>query len=276
MNALKRQGWIGIKWAFMITMIILLVFPFFIMLITSLKTKSDVYDNLSILPTKWMFSNYVDIWKQVDLFPFFMNSLKISVGSMVLVLLIAIPAAYALSRMKMYGKNAILSLLLIIQMFSPIVILVPLYKMFASYHMLDNLWSLVIVNSTFSISFAVWFIRSFFNSVPVDIDEAAQIDGCNRFQAMIWVVAPLSGPAIATSAIFTFINAWNEFLFALTFIQTDTKMPLTVGLFSFAGRYDVQWHYMMGAALLSSIPVLVLFLLIHKHLVNQLMTGSVK
>ncbi|SDP09519.1 Binding-protein-dependent transport system inner membrane component [Paenibacillus sp. yr247] len=161
-------------------------------------------------------------------------------------------------------------------MFSPIVILVPLYKMFSSYHLLDNQWSLVIVNSTFSVSFAVWFIYTFFNSVPVDIDEAAQIDGASRLQALIRVIGPLALPAIMTSAIFTFINAWNEFLFALTFIQSESKMPLTVGLFSFVGRYDIQWQYLMGAALISTLPVLILFLLIHKQLAKQMMSGAVK
>jgi multiple sugar transport system permease protein len=276
MNQLQRYGWVSIRWIFMMAMIILLVFPFFIMLITSLKTKNEVISNESILPIQWVFSNLIKLWDQVNLVQYFMNSFKISIGSTLMVLIFAIPAAYALSRMKLRGKNAILALLLVIQMFSPIIILTPIYKMFSNFHLLDSLWSLIIVNATFSISFAIWFIYTFFNSIPIDLDEAAQIDGCNRLQALIRIIAPLSVPAIVTSAIFTFINAYNEFLFAVTFIQSDSKMPLTVGLYSFVGRYDVQWNYLMGAALLSTLPVLILFLLIHKHLVNQLMTGAVK
>ncbi|MFP5111656.1 carbohydrate ABC transporter permease [Bacillaceae bacterium C204] len=273
---MRLNGWATIKWSFLLIMIVLLDFPFFIMLITSLKTKAEVFNTSIFLPKHWEFANYIKLWKSTGLGNYFLNSIKISLGSTILVLLFSIPTAYALSRLQFIGKNIILSLLLVIQMFSPIVILVPLYKMFAMNHLLDNIWSLILINTTFSISFAVWFMYTFFNHIPTEIDEAAQIDGCNEMTTLFKILAPLAVPSIVTVAIFSFINAWNEFLFALTFIQSDNKMPITIGLYSFVGRYDVQWNYMMGASLLSTIPVLILFILIHKHLVKGLAAGAIK
>ncbi|QKE71366.1 carbohydrate ABC transporter permease [Arthrobacter citreus] len=276
MYRIRLNGWSTLRWVFLLFMIILLDFPFFIMLITSLKTKSEVYDTSVFFPIHMVFSNYIKLWSHTNLSIYFMNSIKIALGSTLLVLVLAIPTSYALSRLQFKGKNAVLALLLVIQMFSPIIILVPLYKMFANHHLLDSIWSLIIINTTFSISFAVWFIYSFFNNIPVEIDEAAQIDGCNKFDTLIRILTPLAIPSIVTVGVFSFINAWNEFLFALTFVQTDSKMPITLGLYSFVGRYDVQWNYMMGASLLSTIPVLILFILIHKHLVKGLAAGALK
>ncbi|MCL6443680.1 MAG: carbohydrate ABC transporter permease [Alicyclobacillus sp.] len=267
----------GLRWSFLLLMLILLDFPFFIMLITSVKTLDQVYNpQFPLLPQRWVWGNYTQLWKQVGLGMYFGNSLKIAVGATALTLILAMPAAYTISRFRFAGRRVILGLLLVIQMFSPIVVLLPLYRMFADYHLLDNLWSLVIINATFSVSFAVWFIYSYFDSIPVEIDEAARMDGCNRLQSMFRVVVPLSLPAILTSAIFTFINAWNEFLFAMTFIQDNNLMPITIGLYNFVGRYHVQWNYLMGASLLSTLPVLILFLFIHRQLIKGLVAGAIK
>ena len=207
---------------------------------------------------------------------YFLNSLYVASGATLVTMVFCIPAAYAFARLRFPGRKFLLFTLLVVQMFSPIIVVIALYKIMVLLHLIDKLSSLVIVNAVFTLAFSTWMMNGYFDTIPKEIEEAAMIDGCSRFQIMTRITLPIAMPGVVTVVIYTFIAAWNEFMFALTFISTTEKRPLTLGLYNFVGRWTVQWHYLMAAALLALIPVIILFMLIERQLVSGLAGGAVK
>ncbi len=272
----KVSQTLGIYFALAIILIILL-FPFAVMVSTSLKSLEELYSgNPHWIPQAWLFSNFVEVWHKVPLANYFKNSIFISVGSTILTVLMSIPAAYAVSRLRFPGRNMMMYLLLIGQMFSPIVIIISLFKVIAFLDLIDSPYSLIYVNAVFTLAFSTWLMSGYFSTIPKELEEAARIDGCNRFMALMLVILPIARPGVVTIVIFSFITAWNEFMFAFTFISTPEQMPLTSGLFRFVGKFSTQWHHLMAASILAIIPVVILFMYIEKNLVGGLAGGAVK
>jgi len=259
------------------TLCVVLIFPYAVMLLTSLKSKDTVYSiPPTLLPEEWVFTNYLDIWTVVPLRHYITNSVLLASGSTLLALICAIPAAYALARMRFSGRRIYLYAVIATQIFSPIVLLVGLFREMRWFGLLDSLWALVLINGAFFQAFAIWILSGYFASIPYSLEEAAWIDGCTRLGAVRRIVLPLALPGLVTTVIFVFIQSWNEFVVALTIILTETKKPLTVGIFSFFGRYDIEWGYVFATSLIATIPVVVLFLIIEKYLVSGLTSGGVK
>jgi multiple sugar transport system permease protein len=259
------------------TLCVVLIFPYAVMLLTSLKSKDTVYSiPPTLLPEEWVFTNYLDIWTVVPLRHYITNSILLASGSTLLALICAIPAAYALARMRFSGRRIYLYAVIATQIFSPIVLLVGLFREMRWFGLLDSLWALVLINGAFFQAFAIWILSGYFASIPYSLEEAAWIDGCTRLGAVRRIVLPLALPGLVTTVIFVFIQSWNEFVVALTIILTETKKPLTVGIFSFFGRYDVEWGYVFATSLIATIPVVVLFLVIEKYLVSGLTAGGIK
>jgi multiple sugar transport system permease protein len=255
---------------------VVFLFPFVVMVSTSFKTSQEVYQQPpTFLPHQVVFGNYSQVWSEVSLAAYFRTSLIIGLGTAVLALFLAIPAAYALARYRFKFRQIYLFTLLVIQMFSPIVIILALFRVVSAYHLLNNLSTLVVINAAFGLSYAVWLLTGYFQTIPSEIEEAAMMDGTSRLHAILAMTMPLSWPGIVAAAIFTFMNAWNEFLFALTFISDENKVPITVGLFHFIGHFQVQWNYLMAASLITTAIVLALFLTVQKHLTRGLL-GDVK
>jgi multiple sugar transport system permease protein len=259
------------------TLCIVLIFPYAIMLLTSLKSKDTIYSiPPTFFPEEWVFTNYLDIWTVVPLRHYIVNSVLLASGSTLLALTCAIPAAYALARMRFSGRRIYLYAVIATQIFSPIVLLVGLFREMRWFGLMDSLWALVLINGAFFQAFAIWILSGYFASIPYSLEEAAWIDGCTRLGAVRRIVLPLALPGLVTTIIFVFIQSWNEFVVALTIILTETKKPLTVGIFSFFGRYDVEWGYVFATSLIATIPVVILFLVIEKYLVSGLTAGGVK
>ncbi len=265
--------------AIIITFVLLLfvLFPFFVMISTMLKSSQEVYS----LPPTWIperlhFSNFITVWSEFELFIFFKSSIIIAVGATILNTLLTVPAAYAVARLRFIGRKFILYLFLVIQMFSPVIVIISLFKIMAGLNLLNTYFSLIIANTVFTIAFTIWMMNGYFTSIPVEIEEAALIDGCSRVQTITRIMLPIAVPGLVTAMIYTFIYAWNEFLFGLTFIQSRPKMPLVLALYNFVGRWTTQWELLTTAAFLAIIPVLVLFYLIEKRLVAGLAGGAVK
>jgi multiple sugar transport system permease protein len=259
------------------TLCIVLIFPYLVMLITALKSEKEVYNIPStFFPTEWTFSNFIDVWTQIPLLDYFINSLIIAFCATLLTLICAIPAAYVLARLKFIGKNLYLYLIIMTQMFAPVVLLVGLYREISFLGLMDSIWGLVIINAAFNQAFAVWILNGYFSTIPYDLEHAAWIDGCTKWQALKKIVLPLAVPGIITTIIFVFIMSWNEFVVALTLISTETNKPITVGIWAFFGKYDVQWQYLFATSFFAAIPVVILFLLIEKYLVSGLTAGGVK
>jgi multiple sugar transport system permease protein len=261
------------------------LFPFAVMITTALKTPTSISapsgpdQSYHFFPVQPHFANFVEVFRAMPLARNFLNSLIIACGATLLNLLCAIPAAYALARLVFPGKKVVLFLVLTTQMFSPIVLIIALFSQFTNYGLLEGgrvYLALIVANAAASLAFGIWLLTGYFSTIPQEVEEAALIDGCSRFQTISRIIIPVALPGVVTSVIFTFISAWNEFVFALTFVSSDQYKPLTVAIPSFIGQYGTQWQLLMAAALLATVPVVALFLGVEKHLVRGLTAGSIK
>lgn len=254
---------------------LLFLFPYVEMFLGALRPSEEL-TKAGYLPSKFEWSNFVNVWRDSQLGHNLQVSLLVAALSTVVVIAVALPAAYYTARHRYRGRGAFLMLVLVTQMFQPTSLVVGLYREFYNADLLDSVWALVIVNGAFNLAFAVWILTAYFASIPVELEEAAMIDGASRFGALRRVTLPLAMPGIVTAVIFAFITAWNEFVVALTLITTPEKQPLTVGINSFLGAYEVQWQYMFAGSLVAIIPVVVLFAYIERHVVSGLTAGSIK
>jgi multiple sugar transport system permease protein len=263
-------------WLLLSPLIVCIVFPFAVMFITAIKPATEVL-NPAWWPSAPRWQNFVDMWKATDFGTALVNSLYISILATIAALIVSIPAAYALSRYRFGARNAYRQFLLISQMLSPIVLVLGLFRLVAALGLIDNVNSVVFVYAAFNIAFSVWMLQSYFTTIPRDLEEAAWMEGASRFQTLIRVFLPLAVPAMVVTAIFTFINAWNEFVIALTMLRRQETYTLPIQIFSLvAGRYTVEWHHVMAAALVATVPVAVLFAWLQRYLVRGLALGAVK
>jgi multiple sugar transport system permease protein len=260
-----------------IIILLFLLFPFFVMISTMLKSGKDVYTSPPMwIPTHVEWQNFVLVWTQYDLGGYFRSSIIIAFGATALNTLLCIPAAYAVARLNFVGRKVALFVLLMIEMFSPVIVVISLFKIVARIGLLDTYWSLIIMDALFTVAFNTWMMNGYFKTIPKEIEEAALIDGCSRPQTITKIMLPISVPGLVTVMIYAFIFAWNEFLFGLSFITSKNKMPLTIALYNFVGRWTTQWQFLTMAAFLALIPVLLLFYVIEKRLVAGLAGGAVK
>jgi multiple sugar transport system permease protein len=272
-RTLKLVGIVG----FLIPVVFASIFPLLVMISTSFKTSQEVYiPPPTFLPRNPTAQNYFDIWQVVPLSTYFWNSLLIGLGSTVASLVLAIPAAYALARFRFAGKHLYVLFLLGIQMFPPIVLILGLFRLVAGFNLLDNLLTLVVLNAIFSLSFNTWMLMGYFITIPSEIEEAAMMDGNSRLGAMTRMALPLSWPGLTAVGIFSFMNGWNEFTLPLTFLRSQDKLPLTIGLFKFVTRFKVEWHQLMAASLLATLVVVILFMLVQEQLTRGMVAISEK
>ncbi len=254
-----------------------LLFPFFVMISTMLKSSDEVYATPPYwIPKKIALSNFIKLWTQQPFARYFLSSIIIAGGTTILTTIFCVPAAYAVARFRFIGQKLLLYLYLVVQMFSPIIVVISLFKIISKIGLLDTYLGLILVNTVFTLAFTTWMLSGYFKTIPVDIEEAALIDGCSRMQAIVRIMIPISAPGLVTTIIYSFIASWNEFMFALTIVQSINKTPLTLGLYNFVGRFTTQWEFLTGAAFLAILPVIILFLLIEKELVAGIVGGAVK
>ncbi|MCI9168424.1 MAG: carbohydrate ABC transporter permease [Dorea sp.] len=275
--ASKRKSWQTVLlYAFIVVLCVVILYPYFVMFITALKDKKEMYEIGHILPEVWRWSNFSDIWTAAPVFKYLINSMVIAGGATLLAILCGIPAAYALARMRFKGKGIFMGAVIMSQMFSPVVLLVGIYRMMVNIDLNDTILGLILLNAAFNQAFAIWLLRGTFMGISPEMEQAAKIDGCGTVKALVKVLLPMAAPGIITTLIFVFINAWNEYTIALTLISTDVFKPITVGINVFYGFNFIQWQYLFATSLFATIPVVVLFLAIEKHLVAGLTSGGVK
>jgi multiple sugar transport system permease protein len=262
--------------AYVIAVIFLL--PYLEMLVTSVRPQHELYEQ-NYLPHHFAWSNLTNMWGSAyGILSSLRVSLEIAAGATVLVLLVALPAAYYTSRHRFRGRGAFLILVLATQMLQPTALIVGIYKEFLGFGLLNinPVWSLILVNAGFNLAFAIWILNAYIGSIPVELEEAAMVDGNGRFGALRRITLPLAMPGVVTALIFTFIAAWNEFISALALTTNGSDYPLTVRLDSFIGQYTVQWQHLFGASVVATIPVFILFALIEGRVVGGLTAGSIK
>ena len=221
---------------------------------------------------------YREMWNTVPMLGrYIFNSFFLASCVAILTLIFVIPAAYAYARFKFPAKNMSLYILLAINMFSGAVILIPLYKLLRTLGLLNSYQSMIIPGVAFLIPTAIWLLKSYFEKIPIDLEEAAFVDGASRVQILRHIIAPLSTPGLVVVGIYAFIGAYaQQFLFAITFNQKKEYMPIPTGLYEFIGYQSVKWNEMMAAALVGMLPVLLLFVFLQKYIVEGLTAGAVK
>ena len=262
--------------AYVIAVVFLL--PYLEMLITAVRPQRELYET-NYLPHHFAWSNLTDMWSAAfGITSAVRVSLEIAGGATLLVLLVALPAAYYTARHRFSGRNVFLLLVLATQMLQPTALIVGIYKEFLDFGLLNlnPVWSLMLVNAGFNLAFAVWILNAYISSIPVELEQAAMVDGSTRLGALFRVTLPLAMPGVVTALIFTFIAAWNEFISALALTTSNADYPLTVRLDSFIGQYSVDWQHLFGTSVVATIPVFILFALIEGRVVGGLTAGSVK
>ena len=267
-----------VSWLLLAPLIIIILFPFAVMLTTAIKPRAEVLSFPPVwLPTEVRWQNFVEMWQAEEIGRAMLNSVYIALASTGLVLLVAVPAAYALARFSFPGKGVYRLFLLFTQMISPIILIVGLFRLMVRLNLIDNLNGLIIANTAFSMAFAVWMLQSYFETIPREIEESAQLDGANALRRLVSIMLPLSGPALAVAAAFSFVNAWNDFILALTFLTSESlfTMPLKVVTMA-GGLYEIEWHFVMGATILATLPVAIVFSWLQTYLVRGLALGAMK
>jgi multiple sugar transport system permease protein len=267
-----------IYWAILSPLVVVIIFPFAVMFVTAVRPR----DELFVYPPTWTFSefrwdNFADMWVKTNFGGALLNSLYVSITATLIALVLSIPAAYAMSRYRFAGKGAYRTFLLMTQMMSPIVLVLGLFRLMSALGLVDSLNSLVITYAAFNMAFTIWMLQSYFNSIPRDLEEAAWMDGASHFTSLVKVFLPLAVPAMVVTAIFTFINSWNEFVLALTMLRSSEQFTLPVQIFSqVAGRYQVEWHHVMAGTVLATVPVAIVFSWLQRYLIRGMALGAVK
>jgi multiple sugar transport system permease protein len=268
------RTWLIAGAAYLIALIFLL--PYLEMFVIAGR-PTDELGQASIFPSHFTFSNFTTLWSGTGLGGSIGTSLQIAAGATVIVLLVALPAAYCTARRRFRGRTAFLLLVLATQMFQPAAMLVGIQREFINFGLPPTL-SLILVNAGFNLAFAVWILNAFFSSIPVELEEASMVDGLGRVGALVRITLPLAAPGIVTALIFTFISAWNEFLVALTISlgESQSQQPLTVAINNYIGEYSVDWGHLFAAGLVATVPVVILFAFIERRVVSGLTAGAVK
>lgn len=253
------------------------IFPFYWMLCTALKEESTIMElPIRYWPKELTLDNFQRILTSMGFDRYFLNSLFVSVITTILIMVVAIWGGFALSRYNFRGKKFTFMLLLVTQMLPGVVILIPLFTIFNNLGLINNLWSLIIVNTTVNLPFCMIMMKGFFSGIPSTLEEAAQIDGCSIWKAIFRVVLPAVMPGVVSSGCFAFVNAWNEFVYALNFINDSNKFTLPVGLSMMKGEFTVDYGGLAAGVIVALIPVLLIFCYIQKYLVQGLSAGAVK
>ena len=267
----------GLLYFFVIVVCLITLYPYYVMLITAFRSNAETLDMyfLHMFPTKWIWSNLTDIVKR-GVPRYLLNSLFVAGGATVVAMLCGIPAAYAMARMDFKGKKAFLGFVIMSQMFSPVVLLIGISQLMNTLRLNDTLLGLVLINAAFNQAFAIWLLRGTFVSISPEMEQAALIDGCGTMGSLTRVLIPMAAPGIVTALIFVFINAWNEYTISTVLISTASNRPITVGITQFSSFNMIEWQYLFAASLLATIPVVILFMSIEKHLTAGLTSGGVK
>ncbi len=257
------------------------LFPFLWMISTSFKPAEEVYTNTpAFIPDHPTAQGYVEMLttesSTFDFKKWAVNSVVIALMTMVFSMVTATLGGYGISRFRFRGRGALSYIVLTTQVLPGSLLMIPLYIIMGNLQLLDTRLGLVIAYATFSVPFCTWMMKGFFDSIPLSLEEAAKVDGAGRFRCFATVVMPLTVPGLVATGLFAFINGWNEYLFASTFMKSYENWTLPMGIASFQGQYTTNWGTLMAGSVLVTIPVVVLFLALQKHLVGGMTAGAVK
>ncbi|UOF92849.1 carbohydrate ABC transporter permease [Fodinisporobacter ferrooxydans] len=260
-----------------ILFVVIVAFPFYWQLITSLKSPQEIYQMPPAWwPSSFYFGSYKDVFTKTPFGLYLLNSFIVSSITTILCLVFGSTTAYAVARLRFKGKKFLLGLVLSVSMFPPIAVLSPLFLILKNLHLLSTYQGLIFPYMTFTMPLTIWILSSFFREIPKELDEAAIVDGCTRLQTFWRIMLPLSGPGLFTTGILVFIAAWNEFLFAFTFMTNDAMRTVPVGIAMFQGEHSLPWGDISAASIVVTVPLIILVLIFQKRIISGLTAGAVK
>ena len=255
----------------------LVLIPVLWMVSTAFKS----YGETIAKPPRWIpqqisFEAFSRLWSEYPFGTYFKNSFVIVLFSMAVSVFASCLAGYGLTRFRFRGRNSLMTFILVTQMFPSVMLLVPFYSIIGKMHLLDTHLGLILVYISFTVPFCTWTMLGFFRALPLDLDEAARIDGCNSWQCFGRIILPLTLPGIASTSIYAFITSWNEYMFAFILTSRPEMKTLSVGIAEMNGFQQVRWNDMMAASLMASLPLILLFVCLQKYFVSGLTSGAVK
>jgi multiple sugar transport system permease protein len=253
------------------------LFPLYWIVKIALTPNKSLYtEALLPFPTSVTLENFVNVFANTPFPTYFLNSVIVSLSTAFFATILASLTAAAFSRYEFKFKTSIAFILLLTQFFPLVIVIVPLFRVLVGVGLVDNLWGLIVVYTAVNTPFATFLMKSFFDAIPRELDEAAMIDGCTRFQALLRVILPLTLPGVAATLGFVFTGAWSELLFSLMLINSESQKTFAVGLLSFIQKGAVNWGQMMAASTIALIPVILFFGFIQRYLIRGLTAGAVK
>jgi len=270
----RRAGFNVFAW----TMILMIIFPLLWMILTSLKPQSELFlTPPSILPTEVTFEHYERLLRETPFLTYMRNSIWLAIGTTLIVIVVATLGAHSLVRFSYPGREPLARMVLFTYLLPSVVLVIPLYLLMTKLGLANTLASLIIAYTTFALPYALWLLRSFMAAIPDDLEAAAMVDGATRMQAFIDVLLPQALPGIISTALFTAILAWNEYLYALVLVNSDEVRPLTTGVINMlVTSFNIEWSLLMAASVMMSVPLIFAFIFLQKYLTRGFGAGAVK
>jgi ABC-type glycerol-3-phosphate transport system permease component len=267
------------KWLLLVAgllIVFVIDFPILTVALNSFRTTENILSSQNILPTEPTLANYFYINTRTHFWTFLLNSAIVAIGSTALGIILAALAGFAMSRFRARVLSSYNHALLIVQMFPLILAIIPLFIFFRQLDLVNNFVPVILVYTVTQLPFSTWMLRSYFDSIPRELDEAAKVDGCSPLRGFVQIILPLAAPGIAAVAIFSFLFSYNEFFISSVFLRDENRMTIPVGIQSFMQQYSTDWGSLMASATLAMVPTLILFLFIQKFLMSGAMAGAVK
>jgi multiple sugar transport system permease protein len=265
-----------------IAVAVIMLFPVYWLIISSFKTNAEIFAKVpTFFPRQFILDAYTS---QVtdgsttgsNIFRSFLNSSIIAVSAMLLSCALAIPASYGLARFRMKGSRIFILLFLITQMLPATLTLTPLYLIYNKLGLIDTYFAPMLSDATVGIPFVILILRTYFLGLPKELEDSAKIDGCNTFTAFLRIMLPVSYPGVIMCAVFSFLFAWGDLAYSLTFVTSENMRSMTAGIYNFIGKYGIQWNCIMAYGTVITIPVLIIFVFLQKYIVSGLTSGAVK
>ena len=273
-----RQMRITATYILLVPLVFFVLFPFLWMLSTSLKAVDEVRTvTPSLVPNHPTLENFDGVLSGTLFLTYFRNSLVVATATTVCGLVVSCLAGYAFSALRRAPGLGVLAFsMFVAQMVPPVLLVLPLYTLMLHLHLLNTYGSMIIAYTTFAIPFCTWMLKSYFDSLPREIDESALVDGCTRTGVLFRIVLPIALPGLIATGLFCFVLAWNEFLFGYTFVSTDSVRTLTPGISLFMGLWTTNWGYLMAASVMAIVPIAIAFAFLQRYMVQGLTGGAVK
>ncbi|MCR1842942.1 carbohydrate ABC transporter permease [Murimonas intestini] len=273
----RRIAGSTLRYILLITLALFILVPVLWMVSTAFKTEAETYSPNPIwIPTEITLDSFKKFWGLYNFGTMTKNSLVACLGSMIICTACSCLAGYGVTRFHFKGKKTFMGFLLVTQMFPSVMLVVPFYSVLTKYHLTNSLIGLIIVYAATNIAFSTWMMTSYFKTIPVELDEAARVDGASSFMIFRKIILPLTVPGIAAVAIFVLINGWNEYMYSSVLISKDSLKTLTVGIVALNTQNQVHWNDMMAASSVSCIPLIILFLCFQKYFIAGMTSGAVK